>query len=85
MKIFGLGHAIVDLFVESRSEVLSQLDIDSGSMTLIDEEESRNLLNFFSPSKFSSGGSEVCEHRALSVFGHHNDAMARRAANIRDF
>ena len=69
MKIFGIGHAIVDLFVESRSEVLSQLDIDSGSMTLIDEEESRNLLNFFSPSKFSSGGSVGNTLAALGTFG----------------
>ncbi len=69
MKIYGIGHAIMDLIVESRSEVLNQLGIDAGSMTLIDEEESRNLLNFFSPDRFSSGGSVGNTLAALGKFG----------------
>ncbi len=69
MRIFGVGHAIMDLFVESNGDVLSKLNIDAGSMTLISEEESRNLLNFFSPSRFSSGGSVGNTLAALGTFG----------------
>ncbi len=69
MKIFGIGHAIMDLFVESNDETLRDLNIDAGSMTLISEEESRNLLNFFSPNRFSSGGSVGNTLAALGTFG----------------
>ena len=55
-KIIGIGNAIVDFLAKSEDDFLKKLNVDKGSMSLIDENFVDNLSNL-SIEKYSSGGS----------------------------
>ncbi len=55
-KIIGIGNAIVDFLAKSEDNFLKKLEVEKGSMLLIDEKFVESLSDL-SIEKFSSGGS----------------------------
>ncbi|CAG4919180.1 adenosine kinase [Acidithrix sp. C25] len=69
MAVVGIGHAIIDLFVQAEVELISELGLDPGSMTLIDDSTSREVLAHLSVLKASSGGSAANTLAGVSSLG----------------
>ena len=57
MAIVGVGHAIVDLFVEAEAEFLAALGIEVGTMVLADPKATSEILDHLSVVQATSGGS----------------------------
>jgi fructokinase len=55
-KIIGIGNAIVDFLAKTEDNFLKKLEVEKGSMSLVDENFVENLSNL-AIEKFSSGGS----------------------------
>lgn len=69
--VYGLGNALVDTAIEVPESMLSQLDIDKGVMTLIDEEKACEIalaLHDY-PHTRACGGSAANTMIALAQFG----------------
>lgn len=69
--VYGLGNALLDIECEVTPETLSQLGIDKGVMTLLDETAQNNILAHLSgqTTKRSSGGSAANTLIGVSQFG----------------
>ncbi|MEM7206891.1 MAG: adenosine kinase [Pseudomonadota bacterium] len=69
--VYGVGNALVDFEFEVTETRLSELGIEKGVMTLIDEDQQIILMNNLSDtqSKKSSGGSAANTIIAVSQFG----------------
>jgi sugar/nucleoside kinase (ribokinase family) len=69
--VYGLGNALLDIECEVAPTVLSELGIDKGVMTLLDEESQNKILARLGgrPSKRTSGGSGANTIVAISQFG----------------
>lgn len=71
--IYGIGAALVDTEIEVTDPDLSQLNIEKGVMTLVDEKRQHELLNSLHghlvASKRASGGSAANSVIAASYFG----------------
>ncbi len=69
--VYGLGNALVDFEFEVTDAILSDLKIEKGVMTLIDEHQQIVLMDSlaFLQSKKSSGGSAANTIIAVSQFG----------------
>lgn len=57
MAIIGVGHAIVDLFVEADHSFLDALSLEAGTMVLVETSETARILEHLSVVKATSGGS----------------------------
>lgn len=57
MAIIAVGHAITDLFFEVDFQLLENLDLDPGKMTLIDAQTSDSVLSHLDLITCTSGGS----------------------------
>ena len=68
-KIIGIGNAIVDFLSKSEDDFLKKLNVEKGSMSLIDENFVDNLSNL-SIEKFSSGGSAGNTIATLAQLGN---------------
>ena len=71
-KIIGIGNAIVDFLAKADDNFLQKLEVDKGSMRLIDEIFVENLSNL-SIEKFSSGGSVGNTIATLAQLGNEVD------------
>ncbi len=71
-KIIGIGNAIVDFLAKADDNFLQKLQVDKGSMRLIDEIFVENLSNL-SIEKFSSGGSVGNTIATLAQLGNEVD------------
>ena len=69
MAIVGVGHAIVDLFVEAEEDFLVTLGIEVGTMVLADTETTREVLDHLSVIKAISGGSAANTMVGVSSLG----------------
>lgn len=69
--VYGLGNALLDIEFEVSSEVLQNLGIDKGVMTLLDEASQNKILAHLNGSdqKRSCGGSAANTLIAISQFG----------------
>ncbi len=69
--IYGLGNALLDIECEVSADLLQDLGIDKGVMTLLDEESQHKILGHLDqfPKKRSCGGSAANTMIAISQFG----------------
>jgi sugar/nucleoside kinase (ribokinase family) len=69
--VYGLGNALLDIELEVSPEILQELGIDKGVMTLIEEDHQHKILKDLDgqPMKRSSGGSAANTMIAVSQFG----------------
>jgi sugar/nucleoside kinase (ribokinase family) len=69
--VYGLGNALLDVECEVEPEVLVELSIDKGVMTLLDEASQNKILNHLGncSTKRTCGGSAANTIIAISQFG----------------
>lgn len=71
--VYGIGAALVDTEIEVTDQNLTDLNIDKGVMTLVDEQRQHELIDYLSDhlvaSKRASGGSAANTIIASSYFG----------------
>ena len=69
--VYGVGNAIVDVIAEVDDEFLSEVSLEKGHMTLIDNEQMATIENKLSsaPKKIMSGGSAANTIYAVQAFG----------------
>ena len=69
--VYGLGNALVDIEFEVSTEVLQELGIDKGVMTLLDEASQDKIISHLGAysQKRSGGGSAANTLIAISQFG----------------
>ncbi len=67
--VVGLGNAIVDVVAETPDGLLERLDLAKGTMTLVDEAQSRDLYAAMGPAIEVSGGSAANSMAALAGLG----------------
>ncbi len=69
--VYGLGNALVDIEFEVSTEVLQELGIDKGVMTLLDEASQNKIVSHLGnhSQKRSCGGSAANTLIAISQFG----------------
>lgn len=71
-KIIGLGNALVDVLATLDSdEILTEMELPKGSMTLIDEDKLLKINKYFSRMKThqATGGSAGNAIRAMAQLG----------------
>lgn len=68
--VYGMGNALMDMEFSVTPELLTQLKIDKGVMTLMDEKQQQQVLTHLpNPCKQSSGGSAANTMVAISQLG----------------
>ena len=69
--VYGVGNAIVDVIAEVDDQFLSEVSLEKGHMTLIDNEQMATIENKLSsaPKKIMSGGSAANTIYAVQAFG----------------
>ncbi len=70
-NVYGIGNALVDIEFEVKPEILEDLSIDKGVMTLIDEDRQHQILDRLKefPAKRGCGGSAANTMIAISQLG----------------
>ncbi len=69
-NVYGMGNALVDMEFAVTPDLLSQLKIDKGVMTLMDETQQKHIIEQLpEPCKKSSGGSAANTMVAISQLG----------------
>ena len=69
-KILGVGTALVDVICQVEDNIISNLNLSKGSMTLIEESQIQNIRANFTNPLITSGGS-VCNTVHELNFGSH--------------
>ena len=69
-KILGVGTALVDVICQVEDNMISDLNLSKGSMTLIEESQIQNIRSNFTNPLITSGGS-VCNTVHELNFGSH--------------
>lgn len=69
-KILGVGTALVDVICQVEDNIISDLNLSKGSMTLIEESQIQNIRSNFTSPLITSGGS-VCNTVHELNFGSH--------------
>ena len=69
-KILGVGTALVDVICQVEDNIISDLNLSKGSMTLIEESQIQNIRSNFTNPLITSGGS-VCNTVHELIFGSH--------------
>ena len=82
-KIIGIGNAIVDFLSKSEDDFLKKLNVEKGSMSLIDENFVDNLSNL-SIEKFSSGGSAGNTIATLAQLGNEAEFIGEAESIVED-
>lgn len=69
--VYGIGNALVDMEFEVTSEILENLSIDKGLMTLVDEDRQEEIVKALhkTPCKRACGGSAANSMVAISQLG----------------
>jgi len=68
--VYGVGNALVDMEFEVTPDLLTQLKIDKGVMTLMDEAQQKNVIEKLPPAcKRACGGSAANTMVAISQLG----------------
>ncbi|QDT01690.1 5-dehydro-2-deoxygluconokinase [Rubripirellula lacrimiformis] len=69
--VFGVGNALVDIQTTVKDEVLGEIDVEKGIMTLVDDDRQRDVLNKLDghPINRCAGGSAANTIVAVADFG----------------
>src|SRR5438309_128893 len=79
-QLYGLGNALVDIFIDLSDEELAPLGFEKGSMRLVEADEQRGLLGRFQSRepRLVSGGSVANSTIAFALLGGVRGAGVRR-------
>jgi sugar/nucleoside kinase (ribokinase family) len=79
LKVVGIGNAIVDCLVRVSEDLLDELGLHKGAMTLISNEEVFELENIIKDLKVAraSGGSVANTLATLGIFGVHSQFLGK--------
>tara|TARA_Y100001970_G_C14244605_1_gene867206 strand:+ start:1128 stop:2144 length:1017 start_codon:yes stop_codon:yes gene_type:complete len=69
IDLVAIGNAIVDILINTSEEFIKENNLDKGSMSLIDEKRSKELISKYNSSKKVSGGSAANTACCLSKLG----------------
>ena len=69
LDVVGVGNAIVDVLAPTSDQFLEKHGLAKGSMTLIDEERSRELYADMGPGREASGGSAANTMAGVALLG----------------
>jgi sugar/nucleoside kinase (ribokinase family) len=75
--VLGIGNAIVDVLAYAEDDLVAELDLVRGAMTLIDEERSAFLYRRMGPGREVSGGSCANTMAALAALGGRSAYIGR--------
>ncbi|MFW2349610.1 adenosine kinase [Qipengyuania sp.] len=67
--VIAIGNAIVDVMAPCDEELIDELDLNKGGMTLVDEEGARRLYSAMGPAREISGGSAANTLAGMSALG----------------
>ena len=67
--VVAIGNAVVDVIASCEDDLITQLDLNRGGMTLIDEERADELYRSMPPAREVSGGSAANTLAGLAVLG----------------
>ena len=68
-KILGMGNAVLDVLVKTSDEYLEKNNLSKGTMTIVEEAESKKLLEKIVAIKKDSGGSVANTIVGISILG----------------
>ena len=68
-KILGMGNAVLDVLVKASDEYLKKNNLSKGTMTIVEEAESKKLLEKIVAIKKDSGGSIANTMVGISELG----------------
>ena len=68
-KILGMGNAVLDVLVKTSDEYLEKNNLSKGTMTIVEEAESKKLLEKIVAIKKDSGGSIANTMVGISELG----------------
>lgn len=69
VDVLGLGNAIVDVLAYASDDLLAELELVKGAMTLVDEQRVEQLYRRMGPGREVSGGSCANSMAALAALG----------------
>ncbi|MBH5321463.1 adenosine kinase [Aurantiacibacter sediminis] len=67
--VIAIGNAVVDVIASCSDELIEELGLNRGGMTLIDEERAKELYDAMPPARELSGGSAANTLAGLSTLG----------------
>ncbi|WP_128891394.1 adenosine kinase [Erythrobacter sp. HKB08] len=67
--VIAIGNAVVDVIASCQDELIEELQLNRGGMTLIDEDRAKELYSAMPPSREVSGGSAANTLAGLSTLG----------------
>ena len=67
--VIAIGNAIVDVMAPASDELVEELGMTKGGMTLVDAQQARDLYDAMGPAKEISGGSAANTLAGLSGMG----------------
>ena len=67
--VIAIGNAIVDVMAPCEEDLIAELDLNKGGMTLVDEDGARRLYEAMGPAKEISGGSAANTLAGMSALG----------------
>ena len=67
--VIAIGNAVVDVIASCEEELIEELELNRGGMTLIDEARADDLYNAMPPAREVSGGSAANTLAGLSTLG----------------
>ncbi len=67
--VIGIGNAIVDVMSPASDELIEELQLNRGGMTLVDADRARELYDAMGPAREISGGSAANTLAGLSALG----------------
>ena len=69
IDVIAIGNAIVDVMAPSSDELIAQLGLERGAMTLVDTDQARVLYEAMGPAREISGGSAANTLAGLAMLG----------------
>ena len=67
--VIAIGNAIVDVMAPASDDLIEELQLNRGGMTLVDEARARELYDAMGPAREISGGSAANTLAGLSALG----------------
>ncbi|MCB2083901.1 MAG: adenosine kinase, partial [Sphingomonadaceae bacterium] len=67
--VIAIGNAIVDVMAPCTDDLIEELDLNKGGMTLVDEDGAKRLYDAMGPAREISGGSAANTLAGLSAMG----------------
>ena len=68
-RVLGMGNAVLDILAETEDDYLIKNKLQKGSMVLVEQEVSDNIIAGITPKKKDSGGSVANSMVGISILG----------------